>query len=40
MLNYLVKRELAKKVGKVVPTFAYLKAAFDTINRLILWETM
>lgn len=39
VLNYLVNRQLSRAKGKMV-LFVDLRAAFDTVDREILWKTM
>lgn len=40
ILNYLVNREVSKKKGDMTTFFVDLKAAFDSVNRDILMNTM
>ena len=40
VLNQIIEQELNKEKGKVFVMFADLKAAFDSVNRSILWEKM
>lgn len=40
VVNYIVKRELAKRGGKMWACFLDIKAAFDSLNRGKLWEIM
>jgi len=39
-LNYLINRQLIKKGGKLVALFVDFKAAFDSVDRGVLVETM
>lgn len=40
VFNYLVNRQLGRKKGKLVAFFVDLKAAFDSVDRGVLVETM
>lgn len=40
LLNYVANKEIGKKGKKSVVMFVDLKAAFDTVNRGVLMETM
>ncbi|XP_068994227.1 trichohyalin-like [Neodiprion pinetum] len=40
VLIYLINRQVGKDKGKMVAFFVDLKAAFDSVNRKVLWETM
>ena len=40
VLNYLVNRNLSQKKGKLIALFVDFKAAFDSVNRSILWKAM
>lgn len=40
LLNYLVNRQLSRAKGKMVVLLVDLRAAFDTVDREILWKTM
>ena len=40
VLNYLVNRNLSQKKGKLIALFVDFKAAFDSVNRCILWKAM
>ena len=40
VLNYLVNRNLSQKKGKLIVLFVDFKAAFDSVNRNILWKAM
>ncbi|XP_076660673.1 uncharacterized protein LOC143364045, partial [Halictus rubicundus] len=40
VLNYIINRELAKKKGRILGCFIDLKAAFDSVNRSILWKEL
>ena len=39
-LNYLVNRNLGMKKGKLIALFVDFKAAFDSVNRRVLWNGM
>lgn len=39
-LNYLMNRKINRKKGKMLIMFIDLKAAFDSVNREVLWESM
>ncbi|XP_077272062.1 uncharacterized protein LOC143902767 [Temnothorax americanus] len=39
-LNYVIGRAISKERGKLVATFIDLKAAFDSVDREILWKVM
>ena len=38
--NFLIDRELEKKGGQLVACFVDYKAAFDTVDRNVLWKIM
>lgn len=40
ILNYFVNRQIGRAGGKLVPLFMNLRAAFDTVDRGVLVETM
>ena len=40
VLNYLVNRNLSQKKGKLIALFVDFKAAFDSVNRSMLWKAM
>lgn len=40
ILQHVVERELTKTKGKLYAFFVDLKAAFDKVDRVILWKTM
>lgn len=40
VLNCIINKQLGKKEGKLIALFINLKAAFDTVNRGVLIETM
>lgn len=37
ILNYIVKREITKKGGKLLACFIHIKATFDTVDRKKMW---
>lgn len=39
-LNYIVNRQIGKKGGKMVALIVDLRAAFNSVDRGELWETM
>lgn len=40
IINYLINRQISEKKGKMVALFVDLKAAFDTVNREVLINTL
>lgn len=40
VLNHLVNKQLNREKGKLVAIFVDLRAAFDSVDREILWKTM
>lgn len=40
VINYAVNRRIEEKKGKVIAVFVDLKAAFDSIDRGVLWREM
>nr|XP_046472570.1 uncharacterized protein LOC124214348 [Neodiprion pinetum] len=40
VLNYLINRQVGRDKGKMVAFFVDLKAAFDSVDRKVMWETM
>ena len=40
LFNFLIDRELEKKGGQLVACFVDYKAAFDTVDRNVLWKIM
>lgn len=40
LINYLINRQVEKKGGKLVAMFVDLRAAFDSVDREVLIETM
>lgn len=40
VLNYLINRQLGRKGGKVVAIFADLKAAYNMVDREVLFRLM
>lgn len=40
LINYLINRQVEKKEGKLVAMFVDLRAAFDSVDRGVLIETM
>ena len=40
VLHYLVNRNLSHKKGKLIALFVDFKAAFDSVNRSMLWKAM
>ena len=39
-LNYLVNRNLGMNKGSLIALFVYFRAAFDSVNRRVLWKGM
>lgn len=40
ILQHIIEKELVKEKGKLFTFFVDLKAAFDKVDRKILWEAM
>lgn len=40
VLNYIINKQLGKKVGKLIALFIDIKAAFDSVDREMLMEAM
>lgn len=40
VLNHIINRRIEEKGGRMIAVFVELKAAFDSVDRKVLWETM
>jgi len=40
ILNYFINRQIGKKRGKLIAVFVDLRAAFDSMDRVILLKAM
>lgn len=40
VLSYVVNKELQREGGKMLSFFVDFKAAFDSIDRKLLWKTL
>lgn len=40
VLNYIINKELMRKGGRVIAFFVDFKAAFDSVDRKVLWKSL